>query len=391
MAKLFKDLNSGGLRRKRGAEFDLSDSDDDGEARRRAKRREFAKMRKALFENERIGKIAEDPKKLAFLRAIEDREHDENYYDLFDYEDPGSSLPTSAVTATNIDDNNTQDDDDRPNGNNPLPHAHAETNLTRPLQRPLQDSLPDKINRPPPPSSERRRSRAFQKPLSLADIRASVSFLLDDPDTINPLQKHHQLTTSSSPPPSDNDDDDVPAHRNNPFTTSASTTSNIIDRLSLKRAESASTSTSTSSSSRLAFFDRRTAAIGGTAASKVPALLRRATTSNLHFPNTKTGTGATPILAMTERTAGLPIGTAGIGTGSGKPNADPVSAVRMGGTRKSSVGYFARGRQREEDMKAKEKEKERRRREGMRKRAGGEGGASGGGGRLRALGTGTFE
>ena len=66
------------LRRKRGAEFDLSDSEDDAEARQRRKRREFAKMRKALLENENVGKIAEDPKKLAFLRAIEDREEDDD-------------------------------------------------------------------------------------------------------------------------------------------------------------------------------------------------------------------------------------------------------------------------------------------------------------------------
>ena len=45
------------LRRKRGADYDLSDSDDEGEARRRRKQREFAKMRKALLEDEEIGKI----------------------------------------------------------------------------------------------------------------------------------------------------------------------------------------------------------------------------------------------------------------------------------------------------------------------------------------------
>ena len=184
MEKLFKDLNNGGLRRKRGAEFDLSDSDDDGEARRRAKRREFAKMRKALFENEKIGKIAEDPKKLAFLRAIEDREYDENYYDLLD--EAESSPPT------NLDD--TQDDDQTGNG----PHAE-ETNPTPALptrqQRPLQDSVPDKTNRPAPRD---RRSRAFRKPSTLAEIRASVSFLLDEPDA-NPFQQHQPITGPTEP------------------------------------------------------------------------------------------------------------------------------------------------------------------------------------------------
>lgn len=356
-------------------------------------------MRKALFENERIGKIAEDPKKLAFLRAIEDREHDENYYDdLLGYEEvPEGALPSGITAATaNLDDNNAQDnDDDNQTGygkgnNDPHHQAPSATNPTarhRP-HRPLQDSLPDKINRaplPPPSLNPQRRSRAFQKPLSLADIRASVSFLLDEPDT-NPLQH----PPSSSPPASDNDDNDndtaAPTHRNrnDPFTTSTSSTtstetekSTFIDRLSLKRAESLSTSTSGSStSSRLAFHDRRTAS-----KSQVPTLLRRATTSNLHFPNPNTNTNTTTIATSTGSSFGKP------------PTAD---AVRMGGTRKSSVGYFAQGRQRqrEEEMREREKEKERKRREGVMGRGmgGGNGGVGvGPGGRLRALGVGSFE
>lgn len=77
--KLLKDLQSGLLRKKRGAEFDLDDSDDDddGEARRRAKRRQMAKMRKELMKDGNIEKIANNPKRLAFLSAIEDRDRDE--------------------------------------------------------------------------------------------------------------------------------------------------------------------------------------------------------------------------------------------------------------------------------------------------------------------------
>ncbi|KAJ9667723.1 hypothetical protein H2201_002258 [Coniosporium apollinis] len=76
--KLYKDLMNGALRRKRGADFDLSDDDDDrAQERRRRKQREFAKMRKALLADENIGKIAENPKKAAFLAAIEDRLDDD--------------------------------------------------------------------------------------------------------------------------------------------------------------------------------------------------------------------------------------------------------------------------------------------------------------------------
>ena len=75
--KLFHDITSGALRRKRGADYDLSDSDDGGEARRRLKRRQFAKMQKALFADDRIKKIAEKPGNSAFMRTLEDRESDD--------------------------------------------------------------------------------------------------------------------------------------------------------------------------------------------------------------------------------------------------------------------------------------------------------------------------
>ncbi|KAL3960657.1 hypothetical protein ACCO45_005774 [Purpureocillium lilacinum] len=75
--KLFKDITTGMLRRKRGADYDLSDEDDGGEARRRMKRRQFAKMQKALFSDERVKKIAENPGNQAFLRTIEDHGSDD--------------------------------------------------------------------------------------------------------------------------------------------------------------------------------------------------------------------------------------------------------------------------------------------------------------------------
>lgn len=79
---------------------------------------------------------------------------------------------------------------------------------------------------------------------------------------------------------------------------------------------------------------------------------------------------------MTERAAG------------GSEKAD--SAVRMGGSRKSSVGYFARDRDRDRTMGRKQREeekKDKRRKEGLKRWAGREGG----GGGLRALATGTFD
>jgi mediator of replication checkpoint protein 1 len=57
--KLYRDITTGALRRKRGAGIDelSDDSDDEAAERRRQKQREFAKMRKALLEDENVGKI----------------------------------------------------------------------------------------------------------------------------------------------------------------------------------------------------------------------------------------------------------------------------------------------------------------------------------------------
>ncbi|KAI9887172.1 MAG: hypothetical protein M1823_000999 [Watsoniomyces obsoletus] len=77
--QIYNDVTTGALRRKRGAgnnggDYDLSDSDYDQEVRLRMKRREEAKLRRALLADENIEKIATNPKKSAFFRSIEDRD-----------------------------------------------------------------------------------------------------------------------------------------------------------------------------------------------------------------------------------------------------------------------------------------------------------------------------
>ncbi|KAL8845835.1 MAG: hypothetical protein Q9221_009032 [Calogaya cf. arnoldii] len=316
--KLFKDINNGMLRRKRGAEFDLSDSDDDVEARRRRKRKEFAKMRKALLENENIGKIAEDPKKVAFLRAIEDRQDDE---DLDFLEQPEDSSQPAIDT-----------------GSQERLYLQAEQMTedptTGPLgkrKRPLIDSNRDTGNRLPQPA---RRTTTMKKPLSLAEIRASVSFLIEEPDAM-PI-----APPSSSPVASDNEKDendnnqhaamdptasDNPAvdnnSNNNPFT-SRRRPNPVIDRLSLKR--NSSSSASASNSSHLAFHNP---SISSGSTFKIPSLLRRATTSSFNNNSNSQDSNGISTLAETERSAG------------GKEKGE---FVRRGGTKRSSVNFAAR-------------------------------------------------
>ena len=292
IAKLYKDINSGMLRRKRGAEFDLSDSDDDAEARQRRKRREFAKMRKALLENENVGKIAEDPKKIAFLRAIEDREQDDD----IDF------LNRPAEDSFRIEPDTQEDHESQSQPTLPEPTLGKR-------KHPLQDSVPDKGNMRPP--SAARRTQATKKPATLAEIRESVSFLIEDPGSIN---------TAPDPSSSASEDETRPQDKHHGHPRRRPNPNPIIDRLSLKRAESATAA----STSRLAFHDPSTSnpSIGGF---KVPSLLRRATTANLAAADSNgISTLAT---AMTERAAG---------------GGEKGDFVRMGGTKKSSVNYFTR-------------------------------------------------
>lgn len=320
--KLFKDIKNGMLRRKRGAEFDLSDSDDDAEARQRAKRREFAKMRKALLENENVGKIAQDPKKLPFLRAIEDRDYD-------------------SIGFLEQPDESSQMDLDSQEGADLQPqHESAGGSASSNRKRPLQDSIPDNANRLPPTA---RRTRPIKKPSTLADIRKSVSFLIEEPDTLR-----HDPQPVSSPPSSD---DESMQHPREPFA-SRRRTNPVIDRLSLKRAESTKTA---SAASRLAFHDPSSSSAPG--GFRVPSLLRRATTSQL--PNGTDKNGISTGTAGTEKAVG---------------GGEKGDFIRRAGSRKSSIGYFARNRERGSSHV---QEAERRRSEGLRKMSMGRVGLSG--------------
>ena len=248
-------------------------------------------MRKALLENENVGKIAEDPKKLAFLRAIEDREGDDD----LDF------LDRPAEDSFRVEPD-TQED----------PESQCQPALPEPTlgkrKRPLQETVPDKGNMRPPPTA--RRTQAPKKPATLAEIRESVSFLIEEPGS-----------TNVAPDPSSSASEDESSHHNENHTNlrRRPNPNSIIDRISLKRAESATAS----STSRLAFHDPSTTnpSIGGF---KVPSLLRRATTTNLAAENHGITTMAT---ATTERAAG---------------GGEKGDFVRRGGTKKSSVNYFAR-------------------------------------------------
>jgi mediator of replication checkpoint protein 1 len=311
--KLFRDITSGMLRRKRGADYDLSDSDDGGEARRRMKRRQFAKMQKALFADERISKVAENPKTQAFLRTIEDRGDDEEMDFLFE-----TPAPESEDTQT----------------------SSQSTDIVVPASQP-QERLP----------AAQRRTKPSKKPTTIGDIRASLSNLLEE-DFIPSTSQVIPGTASDASDAEDDDEDEdtlTTANKENthPNVTTGGTNPRrsgprpqVIDRISLKRNSSSNlstTSSTTSSTGRQAF----TTATASASSFNVPALLRKATTNASSF------SGPAPSHSIT-----------GGGGGGGAGGFGEESKIKRNAGKKSGINYFARENERRAALAESEKRRE---------------------------------
>ena len=308
--KLYRDINTGGLRRKRGANLDLSDSDDELEARRSRKRREFARMQKALLEDANVKQIAEDPKKLAFFRAIEDRDEDEDDIEIL----AESPEATEDQPDTQMVPESQAEDSGAVAGKDVQAAGHKR-------KRPLEEAQPDPANRRPPGPS--RRTNATRKPLSLADMRESLSFL-----TEHPADTALAAPADPSSEVSDLEDENRWTRRRRPAA------EGIVDRLSIKRTDSAASAGSAAGSgvTRMAFHDP--SAVREPAGFRVPSLLRRATSS----------------LSTDEH---------GISHGrdsSGGHHGDRGEGVRIGGTKKSGVGYLVK-REREKKFEVRIEER----------------------------------
>src|SRR2546429_5973675 len=176
VSKLLKDITTGALRRKRGIgdDLDLSDEEDETARRREAKRREFARMRRELLKDEAVGKIAEDKKKEAFLKSIEDRDaaDDEDDLDLDGVNPPeeGSQSQQPAQDHT-VDAMRAE--------------FYAPTADSNKLKRPLEPSAADALNRIPPAVRRVHPKGGLvnHRPSTIAEIRESVSFLIEEPDS----------------------------------------------------------------------------------------------------------------------------------------------------------------------------------------------------------------
>lgn len=308
------------LRRKRGADYDLSDSDDGGEARRRMKRRQFAKMQKALFADERVSKVAENPRNQAFLRTIEDIGSDEEMDYLFA---PQAISKDSQLSTTDAPD--------------------SQENVVVPDSQPgAAPDAPQTTKRAP---AADRRTKNSRKPASLGEIRETLSNLLDEPsgntvisatDAGSDSEEGGEAEASGSDGGSSSNKENVPDHPRRRKHAGA-----VVDRISLKRQGSSNASSSVGG--RMAFAAPSAAGGSSGGGFRVPALLRKATTNSLM-------SGAGPSGSSTKTTSGG-------GGGSGFGGAD--SKIKRNAGKRSGVSYLAR----ETDRRAKLVEAEKRREE----------------------------
>ncbi|KAL5343376.1 MRC1-like domain-containing protein [Aspergillus crustosus] len=279
VAKLLKDITTGALRRRRGAddEFDLDDSDDELLARRRQKQREFARMRNALLADEKVGEIAENPKKAAFFRAIEDRDDDDDFgLDFLGDEHRGNTQddPSSQDVATEA-------------------QATATDSEINKRKRPLEPSAEDINNRPPPHLRRTPANALSKKPATLAEIRETLSFLTERPE-YDSFQDDASVDDDEDEPEgeeytnaNDDEESDEPSaisRQREPSTTGFThprrTRGPVVDRLALLRQASSNSATTASSNTRFAFHAGRGSDKTTSFGFKPPILRKSATASS---------------------------------------------------------------------------------------------------------------
>lgn len=282
VAKLYRDITTGALRRRQGGDddLDLDDSDDERLARQRQKQREFAKMRRALLADDKIGQLADDPKKAAFFKAIEDRE-DEDDFELEFLEDKAGDPQSGASQDAAQEQNNTAQD-------------------SKKRKRPLEPSDEDASNRPPPHLRRTRGSAMSKKPATLAEIRETLSFLTETPE----YDSFHEDASVDEEETADVEDDsnigdeeafpeDAGSQSKEGFAVPRNprrTRGVVVDRLALLRQASSNSASATTSGSstntKFAFHG------GGNADAPIgfrpPQLLRRMTTSSSSTSNSST-------------------------------------------------------------------------------------------------------
>ena len=269
--KIYRDVTTGILRKKRGAaDLDLSDSDYEEDARRRMKRNKEMRLRKALLVDEHVEKIggprctqnadkcadenpATNPKKAAFFHSIEDRDKVEEVDFLDGVVESQRSESFIATTGAETD--------------GAIPAVAMHQRKLGPEEVPFNDE-----NEAPP---HLRRVEKAKRPHTVAELRECLSTLIAPPNAVVVHDANNEEDAGDSDDEVELSKDTVMANIRVP--------GKLIDRLSLLRRNATVAGTGTGSSTRLAFQDSATMAGNGI---RLPTLLRRATTTSLtstHF------------------------------------------------------------------------------------------------------------
>ncbi|KAL2404650.1 hypothetical protein ABEF93_006668 [Exophiala dermatitidis] len=363
VSKLLKDITTGALRRKRGNDdLDLSDEEDALVRRREAKRREFARMRRELLKDEAVGKIAEDKKKEAFLRSLEDRPVSDDEDDDFDL--PETPLEEESQPAAEAE---TQPKESEA----PTTAKHESQGNKQPLTTAPASRL-NQMKR----SLGRGSSAINRRPTTLAEIRESVSFLIEEPDSqasmidlglsdsedepeaYVDLDRHLQAAEADENADDgedlgdfivdDNDGNDGASQEKSkdessifkkpavpPYSRAAYSERrtkerpNVVNRLSMLR-QSSSSSSNSSSNTKMAFYT--SSSMSSTSSfSKVPALLRRATT--------KSSLGSMAIGGRDENVSATGVVTTNNRTERGKASGEKEFVRKSTGGQRAAVNY----------------------------------------------------
>lgn len=324
--KLLKDITTGALRRRRGADddLDLDDSDDERLARRRAKQREFAKMRKALLADEKVNEIASNPKKQAFFKALEDRDDDDEIE--FEFDNGAQSEEASLQVNEN---------DEQSAGADAGGESGKESHKRK---RPLGPAAEDVSNRPPP-HLRRTAANVSRKPSSLAEIRETLSFLTATPEYDSfhedaSIEEEIVYSTDKGNSEDDSENNAEPSRKSsadgfaippNPRRTRGP----VVDRLALRRASS---SNSARAGAKPAFVTSTSSWDTANVGFRPPPLLRRATSSWSTSDSSSS-----------------------FSSGSKKSSSGPKAG--LSNSNKGSVNYYtaARERERERELRLKER------------------------------------
>ena len=201
---------------------------------------QFAKMQKALFADERVKKMSENPGNQAFLRTLEDQVSGDEM-DLIDIEEPETSQSQSQSQEKGKD--------------VVAGEKKGEAGVLVPNSQPVA------ANRAP---AHMRRTKEGRKPSNIGEIRESLSSLLDEPSGSSVVAPTEFGSESEDDGGAGDKENVSPRQRRRG-------SGPVKDRISLRRA---APTAAESAGGRRAFT-------AGSQGFRAPTLLRRATSSSL--------------------------------------------------------------------------------------------------------------